>query len=65
MSGAVDALAFQDLDLDAAEIAGDVTWEPPKVRLNLMTAYIRTFKIKEDIEGALKNTTRNLVKLCQ
>ena len=34
VSATVEALAFQDLDLDATEIAGEVTWEPAEVRSN-------------------------------
>ena len=31
VSAAVEQLSFQDLDLDAAELAGEVTWAPPTV----------------------------------
>lgn len=31
MSAAVEQLSFVDLDLDASELGGEVTWSPPTV----------------------------------
>jgi len=39
VSAAVEDLSFLDLDLDAAELAGDVTWSPPTSGLEQVNGY--------------------------